>query len=169
MTLFCIKPFYKCIGVPLFRIIPKFWVDFVCVLKTTSLYRHVMYIFRISTLTKCRVMPLITPNTQPQCATITLFQHASLSAPGSNVVQNFVRLSTKAPLKFRSKSIEGFFWQCLGDTNNKSPQHVVAFRQWETHQIPSWLFPKLPPTLQYAWAHSRAFSPKKLCFSINTM
>ena len=40
MTLFWIKPFYKCIVMPLFRIIPKFFWWFY-VLITTNLYRHV--------------------------------------------------------------------------------------------------------------------------------
>ena len=75
MTLFWIKPFYKCIVMPLFRIIPKFWDDFVYWKQPVCLD---MSLFRINTLTKCRVMPLITPNTQPKCATITLFPHMPL-------------------------------------------------------------------------------------------
>ena len=57
---------------PLFRIIPKFWDDFVYWKQPVCLD---MSLFRINTLTKCRVMPLITPNTQPKCATITLFRN----------------------------------------------------------------------------------------------
>ena len=75
MTLFWIKPFYKCIVMPLFRIIPKFWDDFVYWKLPVCLD---MSLFRINTLTKWRVMPLITPNTQPKCATITLFPHMPL-------------------------------------------------------------------------------------------
>ena len=75
MTLFWINPFCKCIVMPLFRIIPKFWEDFVYWKQPVCLD---MSLFRINTLSKCIVMPLIKPNTQPKCATITLFPHMPL-------------------------------------------------------------------------------------------
>ena len=75
MTLFSLNPFCKCIVMPNFRIVPKFWGDFFTENDQSVLDKS---LFKINTLTKCRVMPLIAPNTQPKCATVTLFPHMPL-------------------------------------------------------------------------------------------
>ena len=74
MTFFWIKPFYKYIVMPLF------WT-FLCTKNNQSVYLVDMSLFRTNTLNKCRVMPLITLNTQPKCATITLSTYMPLFRP----------------------------------------------------------------------------------------